>query len=172
MPLILPSRRKTRYPSRERRDHADTMRVTVFVAIATLFAGLFALLAPGAGADKHKKDKSGEATVSLDKKFKGRLPITELTEDDAIFHALNRLAYGPRPGDVERVRQLGLEKWVDQQLDPDSIDDSALNVRLEKYPTLRMSSRQLLERFPAQSGRQGAGFDERRFSGADAGKAA
>ena len=44
--------------------------------------------------------------------------------------------------------QMGLEKWIDQQLDPDSIDDSALDQRLEKYPTLKMSSQQLLEEFP------------------------
>ena len=43
---------------------------------------------------------------------------------------------------------MGLEKWIDQQLDPDSIDDSALDARLEKYPTLKMSSKQLLEEFP------------------------
>ena len=103
---------------------------------------------PGASADKHKKDKSGHDIASLDKKFKGKLPITELTEDEAILHALNRLGYGPRPGDVERIRQMGLEKWIDQQLDPDSIDDSALDARLEKYPTLKMSSKQLLEEFP------------------------
>ena len=58
-------------------------------------------------------------TSSLDKKFKGKLPITELTEDEAILHAMNRLAYGPRPGDVEYVRQIGLEKWIEQQLHPE-----------------------------------------------------
>ena len=64
------------------------------------------------------------------------------------MHALNRLAYGPRPGDVERIRQMGLEKWIDEQLHPDSIDDSALDKRLEKYPTLKMSSSKLLNEFP------------------------
>ncbi len=86
--------------------------------------------------------------VALDKKFKGKLPITQLTEDEAIVHALNRLAYGPRPGDVERIRQMGLEKWIEQQLHPESIDDQALNQRLQRYPTLEMSSKQLLEEYP------------------------
>ena len=76
------------------------------------------------------------------------LPITELSEDEAILHALNRLAYGPRPGDLERVRQLGLAKWIDQQLDPTSINDSAAQARLERFPTLAMSSSKLLEEFP------------------------
>jgi uncharacterized protein (DUF1800 family) len=76
------------------------------------------------------------------------LPITELSADEAILHALNRLAYGPRPGDVERVRQMGVAKWIDQQLNPNSIDDKAVEVRLDAYPTLRMSSKQLLADYP------------------------
>ena len=76
------------------------------------------------------------------------LPVTELSTDEAILHALNRLAYGPRPGDVERVRQLGLAKWIDQQLNPNSIDDKAVESRLDAYPTLRMSSKQLLADYP------------------------
>ena len=88
------------------------------------------------------------SSSKLPKSFRGKLPITELTEDEAILHALNRLAYGPRPGDVEMVRKMGLEKWIDRQLHPDSIDDSALDLRLEKYPTLRMSSKELLTEFP------------------------
>ncbi len=76
------------------------------------------------------------------------LPITELSADEAILHALNRLAYGPRPGDIERIRQMGLAKWIDQQLNPSSIDDKALAARLENYPTLKMSSAQLIEEFP------------------------
>lgn len=76
------------------------------------------------------------------------LPITELSADEAILHALNRLAYGARPGDVERVRQMGLAKWIDQQLNPNSIDDNALEARLENYPTLKMSSAKLIEEYP------------------------
>ncbi|HEV7511611.1 MAG TPA: DUF1800 domain-containing protein [Candidatus Acidoferrum sp.] len=76
------------------------------------------------------------------------LPVTELTVDEAILHAMNRLAYGPRPGDVERVRQMGLAKWIEQQLAPNSIDDKAVNARLENLPTLSMSSAHLLEEYP------------------------
>jgi len=124
---------------------------TVFLCtmILALLVVTFAITAPSASADKHKKKSSDDPNERvLDSKFKGHLPITELTEDQAILHALNRLAYGPRPGDVEHIRQIGLEKWIDQQLHPDSIDDSALDARLAKYPTLSKSSRQLLEEFP------------------------
>jgi uncharacterized protein (DUF1800 family) len=86
--------------------------------------------------------------IALGKKFKGKLPITQLTEDEAILHAMNRLGYGPRPGDVEYIRQLGLEKWIEQQLHPEAIDDADLNQRLQRYPSLAMSSKRLLEEFP------------------------
>jgi uncharacterized protein (DUF1800 family) len=82
------------------------------------------------------------------REFAGRLPITGLSEDEAIFHALNRLAFGPRPGEIERVRRMGLENWVRQQLHPDDIDDRAVAARLERFPTLAMSSAQLLEEYP------------------------
>src|SRR5437879_9823015 len=83
----------------------------------------------------------------LDPSVKG-LPITELSADEAILHALNRLAYGPRPGDVERVRQMGLAKWIEQQLSPNSIDDRALDARLADYPTLRKSTAKLIDEYP------------------------
>jgi len=89
---------------------------------------------------KDKKQKQDPAVKGL--------PITELSPDEAILHALNRLAYGPRPGDVERVRQTGLAKWIDQQLNPGSIEDKALEARLQNLPTLRMSTAKLLAEYP------------------------
>jgi uncharacterized protein (DUF1800 family) len=82
-----------------------------------------------------------------DSALKG-LPITELSADEAILHALNRLTYGPRPGDLERVKQMGLAKWIDQQLNPNSIDDKALDARTESLPTLRMSTAALIADYP------------------------
>src|SRR6267154_2279037 len=115
--------------------------LAVVLSIACLFSlgmDLPALAAvPAAKAKKPKPEPS----------LKG-LPITELSADEAILHALNRLAYGPRPGDVDRVRQMGLAKWIDQQLNPKSIDDKAVEARLETYPTLRMSSAKLLAEYP------------------------
>jgi uncharacterized protein (DUF1800 family) len=51
-------------------------------------------------------------------------------DPNAIRHALSRLTFGPRPGDVERVRAMGLGAWIDRQLDPGRIDDDALAARL------------------------------------------
>jgi uncharacterized protein (DUF1800 family) len=76
------------------------------------------------------------------------LPVTDLSADEAIEHALNRLAYGPRPGDMDRIKQMGLAKWIDQQLNPRAIDDSAVEARLSDLPTLRMPTSQLLADYP------------------------
>jgi uncharacterized protein (DUF1800 family) len=116
--------------------------------IAAILAVLFTIAAPNGGAREKEKTPSGSLPIFTSRKVRGHLPITQLTEDEAILHALNRLAYGPRPGDLKRLRQMGLEKWIDQQLHPESIDDSELDARLEKYPTLGMSSAQLLREFP------------------------
>src|ERR1700723_1738546 len=119
------------------------------VTVAALLAALFTIAVPNASAGKHNPTASASADQTvIDGKFKGHLPITELTEDQAILHALKRLAYGPRPGDVERVRQMGLAKWIDQQPEPNSIGGKAVEARRETYPTLRMSSAQALAGYP------------------------
>jgi uncharacterized protein (DUF1800 family) len=55
-----------------------------------------------------------------------RIPDPRSQADDlTITHVLNRLTFGPRPGDVDRIRAMGLASWIDQQLHPERIDDSA-----------------------------------------------
>jgi uncharacterized protein (DUF1800 family) len=113
--------------------------LSTFLSVAFIFPTGISLPAAAAPA----KDKKPKQEAPL----KG-LPITELSADEAILHTLNRLAYGPRPGDVARVRQMGLAKWIEQQLNPNAIDDKAIEARLENYPTLRMSSAKLLAEYP------------------------
>ena len=57
------------------------------------------------------------------------------TDREALEHVLNRLTFGPRPGDVDEVQKIGLSAWIDQQLTPSRIDDSALSRRLPARPT-------------------------------------
>jgi len=64
------------------------------------------------------------------------------------LHALNRLTFGPRPGDVQQVMAIGVDRWIDLQLHPEKIDDSALDARLEPLRTLRMSNKEIAEDFP------------------------
>src|SRR6185437_1092180 len=63
-------------------------------------------------------------------------------------HALNRLAYGPRPGDVERVRRMGLAAYIDGQLDPRRIADPALEQALAAYPVLDRTAAALVHEYP------------------------
>src|SRR5712664_2484558 len=115
--------------------------LSILLSIVFVFPTGIAMPTPASSAPA--KDKK----VKQDPALKG-LPITELSADEAILHALNRLAYGPRPGDVERVRQMGLAKWIEQQLNPNAIDDRTVEARLEQFPTLRMSTAKLLAEYP------------------------
>src|SRR6266487_4270509 len=76
---------------------------------------------------------------------KGVGPVGEfqkqISEDQKILQALNRLTFGPRPGDAQAVKELGLKKWIDQQLHPESITENpALLEKLKIMDTLTMSA--------------------------------
>jgi uncharacterized protein (DUF1800 family) len=121
--------------------------LSIVLSAACIFTLGIDFPVPAANATAATAIPAKDRKNKQDPALKG-LPITELSADEAILHALNRLAYSPRPGDIERVRQMGLAKWIDQQLNPNSIDDKAVEVRLDAYPTLRMSSKQLLADYP------------------------
>ncbi|MSR07248.1 MAG: DUF1800 domain-containing protein [Gemmatimonadetes bacterium] len=69
------------------------------------------------------------------------------------LHALNRLTYGPRPGDVDRVVAIGIDRFIDEQLSPEKISDQALEQRLATYEVLKTSPEQMARVF-AQAQRQ------------------
>jgi uncharacterized protein (DUF1800 family) len=75
-------------------------------------------------------------------------PSAGTDERRRALQALNRLTFGPRPGDVERVMDVGVDKWIEQQLHPEKIDDSALAARLDSLRTLRMSTREMALDYP------------------------
>ena len=66
-------------------------------------------------------------------------------DDKTIVHVLNRAAFGPRPGDLARVRQAGLSAWIESQLRPDRIPDAAVQARLAGYTTLTLTSREIAQ---------------------------
>ena len=73
-------------------------------------------------------------------------PAPGMASDEAqIVHVLNRLGFGPRPGDVERVRALGVAKWIDEQLHPERIPDQAAVTRLLVLETVRLDTKQLMD---------------------------
>jgi uncharacterized protein (DUF1800 family) len=77
-------------------------------------------------------------------------------DDKAIVHVLNRIGFGPGPGDVEAVRRIGLAAHIEQQLHPERIADGSLTERLAVFTTLQLSTRELADRLyiPALMERQ------------------
>ncbi len=74
--------------------------------------------------------------------------MSDLPSEDRALHVLNRLAFGPRPGDLERVRGIGYERYIEQQLHPESIPlAAALSERLSRMRTLRMTPVELFVEF-------------------------
>src|SRR3984957_7775150 len=75
--------------------------------------------------------------------------VTTVSEDSRILHALDRLTFGPRPGDLEQVRAMGLKKWIDLQLNPKKIPENpVLLEKLRPLDTLNMSTRDLVKNYP------------------------
>src|ERR1700679_3878957 len=73
----------------------------------------------------------------------------QIQGEQRVLHALNRFTFGPRPGDVAAVQAMGLKRWFEQQLNPASIDDSALEGRLAEFPAMRMRQAELVARYPS-----------------------
>jgi uncharacterized protein (DUF1800 family) len=74
----------------------------------------------------------------------------KLNKDEQILHALDRLTFGPRPGDVQRVRAIGLKKWIDQQLHPERIKENPyLESRLAPLESLSMTPLETVRHYPA-----------------------
>jgi uncharacterized protein (DUF1800 family) len=77
-------------------------------------------------------------------------------DEAAIVHALSRLGFGPRPGDVERVKAIGLASWIEWQMEPQRIDDRAAEQALAALPTLTMSIAELQSQYPRPPAREKA----------------
>jgi uncharacterized protein (DUF1800 family)/type II secretory pathway pseudopilin PulG len=111
------------------------MRNRVVLALA----GLLCLAAvPGISAYTRKKNAD-----------EARQFQKQLAADQKILQALNRLTYGPRPGDVQAVKSMGLKKWIDRQLHPESIaENPVLAEKLKTLDTLKMSGAELVRNYP------------------------
>src|ERR1043166_8464803 len=114
-----------------RRTHSISRQFGAFLLIAALLTSIFAGIvgAQNMGAPNNKTS-------------------ARLTEDQRILHVLNRLGFGARPGDVERVKAMGVDKYIELQLNPEKIDDSASEAKLQNLETLRMSNAELYEKYP------------------------
>ena len=87
------------------------------------------------------------ALVCADRQFlsvsAGSLP----NDDKAIVHVLNRVGFGPRLGDVDKVRAMGIQAYIDEQLHPERLPDASMEERLAGLTTVRMSSRDIAQQF-------------------------
>jgi uncharacterized protein (DUF1800 family) len=90
------------------------------------------------------------AVPQLLAKKKDKAVDASTTEQKRAVQALNRLTFGPRPGDIQQVMAMGVDRWIDLQLHPEKIPDSAVEARLAPFRTLRMSSKEIVEEFPDQ----------------------
>jgi uncharacterized protein (DUF1800 family) len=110
---------------------------TINQGVALLIAAtlLSSTLAFGVGAQQMAAQKSRAASLS---------------QDQRILHVLNRLGFGARPGDVERVKAMGLDNYINQQLNPGSISDAVVEAKLKdkNLPTLAMTTAELYEKYP------------------------
>ncbi len=93
------------------------------------------------------KSTPGSALTTTPKRASGKT-IVKLTEEQRALHALNRLTFGPRPGDLQKVMDTDVNDWIEQQLHPEEINDSVLDGKLGPLRTLRMSTRDMVQMFP------------------------
>jgi uncharacterized protein (DUF1800 family) len=93
---------------------------------------------------------AGIGAQSMNRRMKApdTKPAPKLSEEQRIVHVLNRLGFGARPGDIERVKAIGLDKYIEQQLNPEKIDDSATEAKLQNLTALRMTTPELYEKYP------------------------
>ncbi len=86
--------------------------------------------------------------------IKANIPVqpaasqTPLSRDEQMLEILNRFTYGPRPGDLERLRAEGVSQWFTEQFNPQRLDDSALERRLADYPAMKLPIAKLMELYP------------------------
>src|SRR5579863_4063842 len=109
--------------------------------LVTVISSLVALPVPAA-AETSAKALTGAVAASPPPSW-----TTPLSKDEKVLQLLNRITFGPRPGDVERVERMGIKKFLDQQLHPERINDSEVEAKVAALPTLSMSSEELAEDF-------------------------
>ncbi|MGH9407769.1 MAG: DUF1800 domain-containing protein [Terriglobia bacterium] len=131
------------------RDQIKNIAATVVLAV--MAASLAAV--PVAGAASEAGTNSGAPQAARADPGKWQEP---LNQQQKIAILLERITFGPRPGDVERVEQMGLRNFLRRQLHPETIDDSAVESKLVSLQTLGMPPAELAEEFrpPMQVKRQ------------------
>lgn len=108
------------------------MRNSLYIPVA-----LVAILAVAAASAQSKEDGGGV-----------RIPAHDLTAAEARLHVLNRLTYGPTRASRAEINRLGIEAWIERQLDPAAIEDAGVAARLAQLETVDKTPRELLLAYP------------------------
>ena len=121
---------------------------TALFAIPSLAAALRGSNAASSPSPSSAGFSSARSGIAANRSFAGKLPIGDLDQEQAVLHALDRLGFGPSPGEVTQIEQGGLDAWVERQLHPETIDDSAMDARLANLPVLQLSPQALQDQYP------------------------
>ena len=114
--------KKVRAPASPRRSHAVGPRRNSFRSAALNTIGRYRCSASRDCRRLHRPDRLFRRVSYAKKKTlvtaHAEPDVPQMTADQKVLHALNRLTFGPRPGDLEAVKQKGLDQWIEQQLHP------------------------------------------------------
>src|SRR5438552_14400494 len=109
-----------------------------------LVVAVLASIAPvGASAQRSGAKRPPNTVIA-------RSDVRDLPADQQIMQALNRLTFGAKPGDAQKVRAIGLDSWIDQQLHPEKISDDAMNSFISRYTALNQDQNDLLRQYAQQ----------------------
>ena len=117
------------------------MRITKLIGMAA--AMLLSVAPVGVFAQKTGAKTPAKTVIA-------RSDVRELPADQQIIQALNRLTFGAKPGDILKVRAIGLDKWIDQQLQPEKINDDAMSAFVRNYSALDQNQNDLLKQYAEQ----------------------
>jgi uncharacterized protein (DUF1800 family) len=120
-----------------------SQRTVTIRAACTAIVGLSLQTATGYAQAPQQMEQQAKTTSQ--KVAQPKFNLKPLSEEQKIVHVLNRLGFGPRPGDVQRVTSMGLKAYIEQQLNPSSISDTDLDQKLSEYTTLKMSGTDIAE---------------------------
>lgn len=112
-----------------------------FVQKATAFVMGTALILPAFSVGINAQTMNAQGKTAQNK-------AAALTENQKALHVLNRLGFGARAGDVEKVKAMGVKNYIEQQLNANSIDDSATEARLQNLDVLKMSNDEIFAKYP------------------------
>ncbi len=114
-------------------------------ALLALASAACLVTIPAIAVSAKKKDAKDAKESGVARQFLQQIP-----KDQRIEQALNRLTFGPRPGDAAQVKAIGLKAWIDQQLHPNRIEENPVLIeKLKTFDTLTMSAEKMVREYPS-----------------------